>query len=707
MSMEIGEHPPKPRLVLRVGVTGKRAIESSDQKTIRSNLEDVFGALADFLVACRNKHPDVFDDRRRPLLRIISGMAEGADQLAAKIADERFGSESDVETRLAAILPFEKTEYESDFLFDPNKPNSPKGNNKRGDTEWRRKVKDFNGLLEKEVVESVLQIDDEAILNTPNPGDRNQAYVNLRDLLVEHADVLVAVSDDVDGGEGGTVDVIRYALQAGVPVLVISTVDHSIYMPKTPDPDAPDRKQVKKPDDNHYLTTSSSVLPRSFMRQLWRTLSPPFEFSSAGSSAGSHKAADLDHEEHRSGRKRLDEYLKEQFALPTFVWVYKAARAAITAWPIGYRNSRLVAGWRAFWPARTGYDRRTPAKIVDELTKNWSGPSTADMKNEHFAKTHALRFAWADALAVRYADSTRSSYVAIASWGAAAVFVGLLAVLFPDPYAAPAKFVLLICEGLILRKAANHYFLPAHEDAWHEKMVEYRVLAELLRHQRFVYAFGSAGRLARSGDRMWRDADAWIGWYVRATLRELGFPRTRLCINYRREALTAFHKQEVEDQVAYNKREAERFALIDERLAWNIRRAWRGVAWTAFAGAGVIFILWPIEIANSYGHAQAETALHIIKPLLTIALAFVPAAIAAVHGVRSQMEFENSAKRFKDTYRQLRAIRLQVSCFLRPKERVLGRQACLSFVGAANNAMAADVAGWSTVFKTKAAEPPG
>ena len=72
------------------------------------------------------------------------------------------------------------------------------------------------------------------------------------------------------------------------------------------------------------------------------------------------------------------------------------------------------------------------------------------MIGEHGSATSWLRASVGLALAIGYADATRSSYIAIAFLGALAVLVGLLALLFPEKLLAEAKIAALLIEGFII-----------------------------------------------------------------------------------------------------------------------------------------------------------------------------------------------------------------------------------------------------------------
>ena len=354
----------------------------------------------------------------------------------------------------------------------------------------------------------MLEIDDETILGTANPDDRNQAYAELRDVLLEHTDVLVAVSDDIDGGQGGTVDVIRIAVREGIPVVKISTGKPQVYLMQAATLDEPD--QTPREDEEFHAGRDFAGQARD---NLDRILAPPRVPPDAG-----HRS----HEEGRPARERLGQFLCKVFAPADFRRMFKASRDAMTVQP-KHGDNLLADGVRQIPRVLEQLPDRPAGQAgacdVDGRVRG-AGAEARQPVRAILADSHG----WADALAVRYADATRSSYIAIAFLGAMAVLV-YSALSRRATLAAEIKIGALLPEGVILAIAAYRFFTPAHDGRWHQRVIEYRAIAELLRHARFVYMLGAADRLERTADRSWREPDAWVGWYVRAILRELGFPR--------------------------------------------------------------------------------------------------------------------------------------------------------------------------------------
>ncbi len=108
-----------PQLALRIGITGGRSIEANSLPRLREQLHDVLNFVQENMqrlakeetVAARYRAAD--QDGSSPLLRFLSPLARGADQLAAEVA-LGLGYE------LFVPMPFSRDEYEKDFNLSQN-----------------------------------------------------------------------------------------------------------------------------------------------------------------------------------------------------------------------------------------------------------------------------------------------------------------------------------------------------------------------------------------------------------------------------------------------------------------------------------------------------------------------------------------------------------------------------------------------------------
>ncbi len=164
----------KPVIPIHIGVSGHRDIPTEDLPSLKSTLYERFTRL-------KTLHPN-------STIKLLSGLAEGADRVAAYAALEA-GLE------LVAVLPLPVAAYLEDFISDVSKA-------------------EFQQLLAHA---TVLQA------NQQPPSVRDDGYVDLARFLVRHCQLIVALWDGVneqptpDGSmailPGGTADVVRMSEQ--------------------------------------------------------------------------------------------------------------------------------------------------------------------------------------------------------------------------------------------------------------------------------------------------------------------------------------------------------------------------------------------------------------------------------------------------------------------------------------------------------------
>jgi hypothetical protein len=189
--------PPRLPFVLSVGVTGHRAevLPEGSLEALRSRIGGVLKLIAEAGVDLA-KHESGCFAPGPPLLRFVSPIADGADQIAAEVALE-LGWE------LQAVLPFGRDEYRASLA-------NPSARER------------FDLLLDN--ASRILEL----------PGDEHrqlEAYVMTGRATVAHCDILIAVWDGMPPrGRGGTGEVVQFAITRGTSV---------VHLP--PEPDAAGR----------------------------------------------------------------------------------------------------------------------------------------------------------------------------------------------------------------------------------------------------------------------------------------------------------------------------------------------------------------------------------------------------------------------------------------------------------------------------------
>jgi len=205
--------PPLAPLVLRIGVTGHRTesddLPEKDRKrpipdipAIRASIHEVLEVIRAPFKGVADTKGELFDlaqgDYRQPgggTLRIISALASGADQWVAEEAIN-LGFE------LQSVLPFSREEYLKDFTV-PLEAES-----------YKNLLKEASAVLELDG--KIGKVEDE------NRKPDSQSYEAVGRGILNQTDLLIAVWDGKDAqGRGGTGQVVREALQNGIPVVHI------------------------------------------------------------------------------------------------------------------------------------------------------------------------------------------------------------------------------------------------------------------------------------------------------------------------------------------------------------------------------------------------------------------------------------------------------------------------------------------------------
>jgi hypothetical protein len=209
--------PAKPIIALTLAVAGKRRVDAGERGGLAEGLALVFHAVAGRLASLREgpagEHLALrFRTEARPRLTLVTGLADGADQIACRIFREGAAGLTDVERVMGAILPCGR----DDFL-------THSGLIDRAGFEAQAGACDF-----------ILELDGHM---PPSPGppheaegplarraraDRGRAFSEQSEILLRQADIMVAIDDARDEGRvGGTRQTLRAALDLGMPVILL------------------------------------------------------------------------------------------------------------------------------------------------------------------------------------------------------------------------------------------------------------------------------------------------------------------------------------------------------------------------------------------------------------------------------------------------------------------------------------------------------
>ncbi|MGH6767547.1 MAG: hypothetical protein ACRECO_00850 [Xanthobacteraceae bacterium] len=629
------DHPPKPHLTLRVGITGHRPnkLGIAAAPRIAAQLRAVFDAV-DAAAAAIYRDNSAFyaaAGERTYTVRLISGFAEGADQIAVAACPPSWTIE--------AILPFPRDEYLKDFA------QSAAGDGRDVRSEFLASLARASAVTELPA----------------RPEDRDHAYVIAGNFLLQQIDLLIAVWDGEPPKRGGTGAIAQEARQGGIPVVWVATQ-------KDCEPVIIDRF-----DDDTPVVTA-----QDWSEALTKTELPPL-FAAPSSS---HR-----HGSRRSPRAALEAFYAEIWRPVSRMPFYDMLKRGTNRQPL-----QLRIRTRAFADTAVRFDR-----FVD------AAPPAPSL-HARLKQVLTPRYVWADSLAVHFSHLYRSAYVLSYTLSALAVWIALVGI-FVESTAVKAALVtfelaVISCIIWIVRHGRG--------GAWHERWLDYRTVAENLRHGNFLSFVGEFGGIHQQPPAGGREPP-WALWYIRATLREIGIPNATLNDAYQQPLLAATLKYEVDAQIEYHHGTAEAMHNLD-RFLHGLAEAcfhltlWLLIAFLAVYGIYLVFSADPIEASLSHFfngtdiEIWLEQGIKIAKQVVVAFAAGLPALGAALAGIRVQGDFESAKERSERMVDELTALKAEY-------ERTIARNAQLDHTASmlidTARMMSEDLAAWQDLYGRK------
>lgn len=474
------------------------------------------------------------------------------------------------------------------------------------------------------------------------PGDRKDAdaaYSLAGGAIVATADVLVAIwNGEGSGGRGGTGDVVSTALAQGKPV---------IHIPLDPAEavrllwqgqgaaGAAWHSALELPGEPVNLETVIAALDAFMM--------PPDE-------PGERQALCAFLEEREQLKIRRIEY-------PLLLAVTGAQPIRANAW----HKDPYLAATRQDWA-------RFDAVRGDHLDA------------ERY-RTLEEGYAWADNLANRFAQFFRSGHVVNFTFSAVAVALALFGFLFGGGIKT-----LFVCLELLLIAAIVANTRVGHAEAWQQRWLDYRQLAERLRPMRSLKLLAVArppavSASSRTGNRRWLD------WYASALWRQLGMPSGRIDAAALDRLVNQLQAEELGPEIAYHNRNAHRMAHVNHRL-----HQFGSICFMATVALCIGFLMSSAFLDPA---VAKKTAIY-----FTVATATLPAFGTAAYGLRVQGDFAGSSARSAATADALAQLVAELDS--RP---TLARAAAIGNAAAA--IMLVDLAEWRLTYQQRALEIPG
>lgn len=623
----------KPRCALRVSVIGNRRFGDTDDKPTpeaeqmkaraAKALDEVWQALfdsisktVDYALPFGSKHMrDLFSDEP-PRLGVLTSLAAGADQLGASTALEAGRRQEALSVELEAILPFPKEDYPG--LPEARRP------------EFRADEAETLHTLSAQATRVVR-------LNGDYQTDKSReaAYAQARDLLLQNADIVIAVyRPAATGGTAGTLESVGLALQQQIPVVAIQLSESDSRVEVLPR--EPDRSGRPLPDSDWRSGVLACVREQLVL---------PEALAATEHAEGDHEAGHLEHVLFRvglmSGSTRPPWLCRNRFMAMVFAGVWHGLQA--------------VAGFHA------GRDLR------ERLRKLQHGGSDG-VTVQPYARFYDL----ASELAGDYMRTYRGAFVTsylLASFAVAAAVTLMAVTILAHRHPPPALMWTLclvkigILALLLVLERAGRY------GKFQEVGADLRYLAELLRPMQWLTPLGTyppAVDLPLHAGRH-DPRRSWMAWLARAAARsspcvgatEPG-DEARHEITIASEtvarALDRARVEWLQGQLVYHWRAAARMHILDHGLERMAKR----LVWTVLIAAVIACV---IELSGNQPLHRAATLLGAIA-------AFLPAFIAAFAGISFQSEAKrlamrsdamHDALRFKQSEPEWEANRLRAS----------------------------------------------
>jgi hypothetical protein len=461
-------------------------------------------------------------------------------------------------------------------------------------------------------------------------GERNRAYEAAGFVMLANIDLLIAIWDGEGvAGVGGTAQIVNRAIADGIPVVRLDPLNPSAMQLSWPQPgDLPPAHAY-----SHHRHTFRATHVATLKLVVQHILALPDD------------AAVL-----------LPQYLAERERRWNFLLFYPLLLG--------------LFGVRA--PRRA--DFHLPPALA-ETQKQWEGFFTSLPRDRSqypaLEKILLPAFSAADHLSVFYSLAYRGNYVY--GYFLAAITVALaLSGIFIQNILMQIYEVAFIFGILSL-------WMAGRRQQSHRRWLQYRRLAECLRHMRILAPLGAEGPISRPGVDV--DGEDWVDWYAWSLRRLIPLPDRAVDQAYIATMRDIVHSCEIADQTDYHTTNARRLATLEKRM--------HGAGFllfaTTFALAALFVVLYFIDFPRAEGWHNVFTFLTALLPTLGAALG----AIAA------QGDFRTRAEQSERTAARLAAIDELLASepldFARLSDRVQKT----------SDVMMADLEEWQTVFRTR------
>ena len=410
---------------------------------------------------------------------------------------------------LCCVMPFKKQEFENDF----STANALEENS----------LENFHHLLdraEKETKLTSFELDGSRV-------NQNTAYGAGGRVVLNQSDILIVVWDGEHQRKiGGTEETFNLAMKQGIPVIWIDAYSPHQWQILKPGASLPER------DENGRIPPKRSDTLENVKFLVNSMLDLP-SFDKTG-----------------DAKEHFTQFFQEKQPNISFAFFWKAFRDIF-----GDLNPPNVS--------------ITVLPFEDSVTEDWpKKESTPFDKTVNFLRPF---YAWPDKLAVIYSNNYRSAFILLFFLAAIAVGMALAPVGFSLALHSVEETFAILMELLIIISILT-MVIAGKKKRWHERWIDYRLIAELVRHLRLVASLGGERPFPQEPAHhsvYGQPGSSWMSWYVRTVERDLGLPNVVVNKNHLMNCLSDLLiqiKDKERGQIGYHRNNAERCKNIEHRL---------------------------------------------------------------------------------------------------------------------------------------------
>mgnify|MGYP002777217597 CR=1 FL=1 len=635
MSHSDPQLPPRPRLSLRLGFAGRKDLDAVAESHLRGRMTAALQLIARRLAAvapgvpvAAGREPPIaqFYSTEAPVLRLVTGLCEGADWVAGELLQQVHvapdGGQARetpcVHTELAAVLPFAVADYRA---------SRPAAFRDQFDQQLARcvYVQELDGLYDKPSPDTALA-----------KQRRARAYRAQGAYLLRHCDLLIAAADPDDAAKaGGTLETLRAALAFELPVLLIHTGTGAVYL--------------IEPDDDLLAVLSLPPAP-DWESRLAQWVLQIVADPDVGASVAANPQQSAD-------RAAAIEALREYFEAPP---PSKNPFRRLGDWLRGH-----AWGWLEWLYAAGAMPVSDPS-----LAPYAAYRKRAVQLNYRYSSLYRGAFVLNYGLAVVAVALATGSLLLLGMASHTPIGEQLLALVEPGAAAAdlvsskPQAWLLPALISMASIKLAIVFFISrsthrANHERWNDRAVDMRYLAERLRALYYLPRLGSfqppavyppqfAARVVRQSH---------IDWLCEAIVRgsspaAIAAPQPAAAAGAAPilritalDNLQLLRDRWVAQQALYHQRNATTMHSLHTNMErWQHRL---GIAVIIVVSIDIALILTKLAAKAQWLDLSPELAAwaKLLTPVLIFLSALIPAAIAALGGLRFQSECQRLAER--------------------------------------------------------------